>query len=308
LETSKRSEKAETNKNFIEMSVIRKIAQIVYSQNQNDGMGAKVRRSIGTMKLRNFDPFLMLDYFMVQSPAGFPDHPHRGFSTVTYMIDGSFAHEDFDGHRGLIKAGDVQWMTAGRGIVHAEMPATNELNTGLQLWINLPKKWKMIEPDYQELTSDQIPKLEPQEGVKIVAIAGIEGAKIYTKTPIMYLDIQIQPNTTFEQSIPKNYNLFAYILEGQGSFDSSSQEIQAHNCVTFNHETTQSTLQIKTTSSAFRFALIGGEPLNETVVQHGPFVMNTKEEVQEAMQDYYSFRNGFEKAKGFQSEIGNVNK
>ncbi|KAI8597471.1 RmlC-like cupin domain-containing protein, partial [Dissophora ornata] len=173
----------------------RSIVKSVLSREQSEGVGARVRRSIGRPELRNHDPFLMLDEFNVDKNGGFPDHPHRGFETVTYMLEGQFQHEDFAGHKGTIGPGDLQWMTAGRGIVHSEMPVKSQTRAhGLQLWINLPKEHKMCEPQYQELLDKEIPRATPEEGVTVKVIAGESHgvtSKVYTRTPTMYLDFKM---------------------------------------------------------------------------------------------------------------------
>ncbi|TYH30433.1 hypothetical protein ES288_A01G094900v1 [Gossypium darwinii] len=199
---------------------------------QPEGVGAVVRRSIGRFELRYFDPFLVLDEFSVTAPAGFPDHPHRGFETVTYMLQGAVKHEDFDGHRGTIGAGDLQWMTAGRGIVHSEMPAAQGTQKGLQLWINLSSKYKMIEPRYQEISSKDIAEAT-KDGIKVRVIAGEAlGTKsaVYTRTPTMYLDFTLEPGAHLQQPIPESWNAFVYVLEGEGIFGRlKSSPVNAHH-------------------------------------------------------------------------------
>ena len=196
--------------------VSRTIKQKVLSREQGEGMGARVRRSIGRPELRNFDPFLMLDEFKVGKPAGFPDHPHRGFETVTYMLPttkGSFAHEDFCGHKGIIGPGDLQWMTAGKGIVHSEMPANEDISHGLQLWVNLAKKDKLCEPAYQELKASDVPKVT-KDGVTAIVIAGEAlgvQSKVYTRTPTHYLHFIMEKNSVLNQPIPEGWNAFAYV-------------------------------------------------------------------------------------------------
>jgi len=175
-----------------------------------EGDGAQVRRIIKNTYLKRLDPFLMLDYFSVKLPGDFPDHPHRGFETVTYMISVSFHHEDFKGNKGTISPGDLQWMTAGKGIVHAEMPASaEEYSVGFQLWINLAEKDKFCDPQYQEIKKDKIP-VASQEGVTVKVIAGESlGQKgpIYARTPALYLDVEMDRNSKFEQNIPKGWNV-----------------------------------------------------------------------------------------------------
>ncbi|KAM7492754.1 hypothetical protein LguiA_035675 [Lonicera macranthoides] len=221
----------------------------------------------------------------VSAPAGFPDHPHRGFETVTYMLQfkyGAVTHEDFEGHKGTIGAGDLQWMTGGRGIVHSEMPAAYGTQKGLQLWINLSSKHKMMEPCYQEITTKNISEATT-EGIRVRIIAGEAlGIKspVYTRTPAMYSDFTLKPEAHLHQPIPKSWNSFVYIIEGSGDgFHSWNKS-----------------------SKILRFVLVGGEPLGEPVVQLGPFVMNTQQEIDQTIEDYESFSNGFEKARHWRSE------
>ncbi|KAI5674733.1 hypothetical protein M9H77_15097 [Catharanthus roseus] len=273
---------------------------------QHEGVGAIVRRSIGRFELKYFDPFLVLDEFSVAAPAGFPDHPHRGFETVTYMLQGAVTHEDFEGHKGTIEAGDLQWMTAGRGIVHSEMPAAHGTQTGLQLWINLSAKHKMIEPKYQEITSKDIAEAT-KDGVSVRVIAGeAMGIKspVYTRTPTMYLDFSLKPGTThLQQPIPETWNAFVYVLEGEGVFGNpKSSPTTAHHLLLLG---SGDGLEVWNKSSKpLRFILVGGEPLGEPVVQFGPFVMNTQEEIDRTIEDYENCINGFEKAMHWRSESG----
>ncbi|KNC86895.1 hypothetical protein SARC_00990 [Sphaeroforma arctica JP610] len=192
----------------------RSVVQSVLSVEQAEGAGARVRRSIGGRQLRNFDPFLMLDEFKVKAPNGFPTHPHWGFETVTYMLQGAVSHEDFAGHQGVIYPGDLQWMTAGRGIMHSEKPYGTGESAGLQLWVNLAKEYRMVKPACQiwisicwyELRSKDISKVE-KDGVHIAVIAGkamdVESV-VYTRTPTMYLDVTMQPGSSYSQAIPSD--------------------------------------------------------------------------------------------------------
>ncbi|KAL3694899.1 hypothetical protein R1sor_008550 [Riccia sorocarpa] len=280
----------------------RKVVKTLLSKEQDEGEGARVRRSIGRPEMKQLDPFLLLDHFSVTPPAGFPDHPHRGFETVTYLLKGIGTHQDFAGHKGIMGPGDLQWMTAGRGIVHCEMPGGTEASVGLQLWVNLAAKDKMIEPNYQELSNKDVPKVE-KDGVRVSVIAGESfGVKspVYTRTPTMYLDFTMQPGTSLHQAVPEGWNAFVYILEGQliiGSEDASP--IDSFHTVQLGPGDGVSVWNKGT--SAAQFVLIGGQPLNEPVVQHGPFVMNTREEIMQTIRDYQLGRNGFERARGWQS-------
>lgn len=280
----------------------RAVLKKLLAESQPEGQGATVRRSIGRPELRNLDPFLMLDEFSVSKPAGFPDHPHRGFETVTYMLDGAFTHQDFAGHKGTIGAGDVQWMTAGRGIVHSEMPAADGVQKGLQLWINLSSKDKMIEPRYQELLSKDISRAE-KDGVEVKIIAGEAfgvRSPVYTRTPTMYMDFTMQPGSQLHQPIPEGWNSFVYIIEGEGVFGrEKASPVSAHHCLVLGPGDGLSVWN--KSGKPLRFALVAGQPLNEPVVQHGPFVMSTPAEIQQAMEDYYYGRNGFEKARHWSS-------
>ncbi|GLT83623.1 hypothetical protein SLE2022_019000 [Rubroshorea leprosula] len=270
---------------------------------QHEGVGAVVRRSIGRFELRYFDPFLVLDEFSVTAPAGFPDHPHRGFETVTYMLQGAITHEDFEGHKGTIGPGDLQWMTAGRGILHSEMPAAQGTQKGLQLWINLSSKQKMIEPRYQEISSKDIAEAT-EDGIKVRVIAGEAlGTKspVYTRTPTMYLDFTLKPGAHLRQPIPMSWNAFVYVLEGEGVFGSSkSSPVTAHNLLLLGSG--DGLEAWNKSSKLLRFILVGGQPLGEPLVQFGPFVMNTQEEIDQTIDDFENFTNGFEKARHWRSE------
>ncbi|CAA2995583.1 Hypothetical predicted protein [Olea europaea subsp. europaea] len=281
----------------------RLVAKKILAKPQSEGDGAVVRRSIGRPELKSLDPFLMLDEFAVSPPAGFPDHPHRGFETVTYMLQGAFTHQDFAGHKGTIQTGDVQWMTAGRGIIHSEMPAGEGTQKGLQLWINLSSKDKMIEPRYQELLNEDIPKAE-KDGVEVKIIAGESmgvHSPVYTRTPTLYLDFTLKPNAQHHQSIPESWNAFVYIIEGEGTFGlQKSVPIKAHHVLVFGPGEGLSVWN--KSSNPLRFVLVGGQPLNEPVVQHGPFVMNTQAEIDKTIEDYYYSKNGFEMARHWRSQ------
>ncbi|CAH2063567.1 unnamed protein product, partial [Thlaspi arvense] len=217
-----------------------------------------------------------------------------GFESVTYMLQGGIIHQDFNGHSGTIHEGDVQWMTAGRGIIHSEMPE-KEINSGLQLWINLPSDDKMIDPKSLEISISEIPRAE-EEGVEVKVIAGESmgvQSPFYTKTPIMFLDVTLQPRGQINQTIPESWTAFAYVIEGDdGVFSSSdSSTVEAHNVVVFG---------TGKLACGIRQAL--GEPIGEPVVQHEPFVMNSQAEIDMAIEDYRNAKNGFEMAKNWRSE------
>ncbi|XP_029314122.1 pirin isoform X1 [Cottoperca gobio] len=284
---------------------VRRVEKTVLSVEQSEGVGARVRRSIGRKELRNLDPFLMLDEFSVSKPAGFPDHPHRGFETVTYVLEGITAHEDFCGHSGRLKAGDLQWMTAGQGVVHAEMPVSEEPVVGLQLWVNLARRDKMTEPAYQELKGSEIPK-PSQGGVTVAVISGEAlGAKskVYTRTPTLYLDFRLQTDALHVQPVPSGWTTFIYTLSGSIHVgpDKGQQKVEPHHIVVFEDG---DCVKVENKGpEVSHFVLIAGEPIKEPVVQQGPFVMTTEEEIRQAIRDYQTGRNGFERAVNWRSKI-----
>ncbi|KAG0237419.1 hypothetical protein BGW42_000995 [Actinomortierella wolfii] len=284
----------------------RYIDRAVLSQEQAEGVGARVRRSIGRPELRNFDPFLMLDEFNVDKNGGFPDHPHRGFETVTYMLKGSFQHEDFAGHRGKIGPGDLQWMTAGRGIVHSEMPVKTETPAhGLQLWINLPRDQKLCEPQYQELKDEDIPRANPSPGVVIKVIAGhSNGVKspVYTRTPTMYLDFRMEKHQKASTEIPEDFQGFIYTLSGTVYIGDNHFKGEPHHTLTLSHDGKE-VIRFETRDEDAHFVVIAGQPLRDPVVQYGPFVMNSQDEIYATFEDFQLHKNGFERAAGWKSEI-----
>ena len=277
---------------------------------QNEGRGARVRRSIGRHELRNLDPFLLLDEFEgnADDGAGFPDHPHRGFETVSYLLEGQFVHEDFTGRKGFMGPGDLQWMTAGRGIVHSEMPG-NCLTRGLQLWVNLKQKDKMVEPAYQEHISADIPT-KTEDGVTVKVIAGESmglKSEVRTRTPTYYLDFKLNStsenvNLPYKQYIPPGWTTFVYVLNGKVYF--GDQEVAAHNTAVFSKEEEMIEFRNALKEPA-HFVLISGEPINEPIFQHGPFVMNSEDEIRQAIRDYQNCQNGFEPARTWKSQEGN---
>lgn len=324
-----------TNMQQISRQVIKK----VFAQEQAEGVGARVRRSIGTRQLRNFSPFLMLDHFKVAEGAGFSDHPHRGQATVTYMTDGYFQHEDFAGHKGKIGPGDLQWMIAGRGIMHAEMPMHYDENgkklptpTGLQLWVDLPAHAKMSDPKYQEMTASEVPMASPRadqpaesEGhdwsMKVIA-GRSHGVESPVRSPenggCWYFDIHVQPGGWVFQEIPHGWNAFLYIMEGGLAIGPSDAVHEEYNTLVLSNPAGESQseesakhvlenidgVKIKNpTEKPVRVALIAGEPLDHQVVQYGPFVMTSMKEAYDAVDDFQHSRNGFERAKTWRSEI-----
>ncbi|CAG8590759.1 42_t:CDS:2 [Funneliformis caledonium] len=283
----------------------RNIARSFFAKSQPEGAGATVRRCIGGS--RTLDPFLMCDIFEVVPPAGFPDHPHRGFETVSYLLEGAIAHEDFVGNVGLIGPGDVQWMTAGRGVVHAEMPASKTPCRGIQLWINLAREFKMIEPSYQDLKDSEIPRAKPEPGIEVKIIAGESfGVKstVFTRTPTMFMDFKLEKGKRVEQKIPKDYSGFIYVLSGNGYFGGNQFKGEEHHAL-FLENDNGDYLPIEAKDTDLRFMLFAGKPLKEPVVNYGPFVMNSEEEIFQTMSDYEKATNGFEKAKKWRSSISN---
>ncbi|KAI1825417.1 RmlC-like cupin domain-containing protein [Xylaria intraflava] len=296
-----------------EMSVPRAIRKVFLAVEQAEGVGARVRRSIGTPQLRNFSPFLMLDHFNVKPPAGFPDHPHRGQETITYLLSGAVDHEDFAGNSGTIESGDLQFMTAGRGIMHAEMPRKNSdgsSNIGLQLWVDLPANLKKCEPRYRDLRAKEIPEVDISDKVHVKVISGqsggVDSVKDLAYTPVWILDVEIKPGGKLAQPLPVGWNAFSYQLEGSALFGSGEAKRsveQYHNCV-FDVEGDIVNVEVpENATSNARFVLIAGQILDQKVVQYGPFVLNSPEEVRQALYDYQFQTNGFERARDWTSEI-----
>lgn len=268
----------------------RPIGKVFTAVSQAEGDGARVKRTIGTRHLRNLQPFLMLDEFDVKPPGGFPDHPHRGQETVTYLLDGEFFHADNKGHKGHLLPGDVQWMTAGRGVVHSETPGPHG-GRGLQLWVNLKSKDKMMPARYQELAAAEIPKAE-KDGVAVTVIAGEAlgvAAKVFTVQPTMYLDFTLQPAKQHFQSVPDKWNGFVYVISGKGKIN--GHDVSSSQMATLPASPADGDTGVEaenTGSEALRFVLVAGEPIDEPCIQYGPFVMNTEEEIYKAMHDYQS--------------------
>jgi len=295
----------------------RAIRKTVLALEQSEGAGARVRRSIGTPSLRNLTPFLMLDHFSVSPGAGFPDHPHRGQETITYLIKGGMDHEDFAGNKGTINSGDLQFMTAGRGIMHAEMPRQNadgSANVGLQLWVDLPRELKYCEPRYRDLKAHEIPEVQGDEGrVKVKVISGefngVESAKDLAYTPVVFYDVEVKPGGRVELKVDQGFSVFAYILEGEVTFGGEAegrQPIKEFHNVVFEDDRGEGVVAAvaEDAEKPAKFVVIGGKRLDQPVVQYGPFVVNSKDEVYQTFVDYQSHSNGFERAKGWKSEIG----
>lgn len=257
----------------------------------SDGAGVKLTRVIGQRALEMLDPFLLLDEFGSDAAtdylAGFPDHPHRGFETVTYMLDGRMRHRDNAGNEGLLESGSVQWMTAGRGIVHSEMPEQDHgLMRGFQLWVNLPAADKMTAPRYQDIAPQQIPGVDPAPGVHVRVVAGEfngeRGPVSGVATEPVYLDVTLAPGAHVEIPLPQGHNAFAYVFEGDG-VRVDSEALSRSELGVLSHG---DTLRLSVGDSAARVLVVAGKPLNEPVAKYGPFVMNTPEQIVQAMQDY----------------------
>jgi redox-sensitive bicupin YhaK (pirin superfamily) len=285
----------------------RTVAGVVNSLETLEGGGFLVRRPFPKASFSDFDPFLLLDEMgpMQVAPGdakGAPDHPHRGFETVTYLLSGEMEHKDSRGHAGRLSAGDVQWMTAGAGVIHSEMPSREFARDGgrmhgFQLWVNLPKHDKMTKPRYQEIPSSQIPKATSPDGLVMVSVIAGEAmgekAVIETRTPIIYLHYKIEPGGAATQQVPEAYNAFAYIVEGEGSFGAERERAGDGQMVLFAQDGGEVRLENPADAKAtLEVLLIAGMPLNEPVARYGPFVMNTEAEIRQAIEDYQLGRMG----------------
>ncbi len=275
---------------------LRQVESTLAGQETSDGAGVRLTRIIGTPRLDSVDPFLLLDNFRSDNPddyvGGFPEHPHRGFETVTYLIAGRMRHRDSAGHAGVIETGGVQWMTAGRGIVHSEMPEQeNGLLSGFQLWVNLPAAHKMDKPRYQELAASEIPE-ERHDGVSIRVIAGATGrgtggAVRELITPVNFLDLHFAPGGVHAEQLPSAHRAVAYVYEG--SVIIGGREIGAGTLVILGPG---EAVAFENGSAPSRLLLLSGQPLDEPVVRQGPFVMNSREQIMQAFEDYRSGRLG----------------
>jgi redox-sensitive bicupin YhaK (pirin superfamily) len=270
------------------------VTRTVRGMPTSDGAGVRLTRVIGTPKLEDLDPFLMLDEFGSTEGAdyiaGFPDHPHRGFETVTYMLAGRMRHGDNHGNVGLLEPGSVQWMTAGRGIVHSEMPEQEDgLMRGFQLWVNLPAKDKMTEPRYQDIPPGDIPVVERDDGVRVKVLAGtadgVAGPVDGIATDPTYLDIAMPGGTSWTHALPPEYTCFAYVYEGAASFAETTVE-KGQLAVLEDG----GNVAVETGGGAARFILVAGRPLREPVAKYGPFVMNTTDEIRQAVADFRAGR------------------
>ena len=275
--------------------MIRNIQTIIPGIATSDGAGVKLRRSLGGQNQVRLDPFLMLDEFSSSDPndyvAGFPAHPHRGFETVTYMLEGHMLHEDHLGNQGHLKTGGVQWMTAGRGIIHSEMPQqVSGAMRGFQLWINLPAKEKMKPASYKDIQVEDIPKIALANGGSVKIIAGayddvgkaVQGPIQGITTAPLFLDVHLPPNAEFEQRIPKELNAFVYVYEGGLELGGPMMPAPKQAAIVLGDG---DLLKARSGSISAQFIVLAALPLHEPIVQYGPFVMNTRSEIEQAIDD-----------------------
>jgi quercetin 2,3-dioxygenase len=288
-------------KHYLGLMSTRTLENVIESVHASDGAGVKLRRSLGGPSGLRVDPFLMLDEFSSENPgdyiAGFPSHPHRGFETVTYLLDGHMLHEDHLGHRGDLKTGGVQWMTAGRGIIHSEMPQQeNGRMRGFQLWINLPAHEKMKPAGYRDLQADEIPLVTLPSGGSVKVIAGsveVDGRR--TSGPITgvttdptYLDVHLPAGARFEHSVNSEYSVFLYPYEGRVDVgpSGSARPLNSHSAGVLTSGGDR--IEVTAGPQGARLLVLAGRPLREPVVQYGPFVMNTRQEIEQAVRDFQS--------------------
>jgi hypothetical protein len=275
----------------------RRLRSLITGMPATDGAGVKLVRVIGQPALPDLDPFLLLDAFRSDNPddyiAGFPPHPHRGFETVTYLLEGRMRHKDSAGNEGVIEAGGIQWMTAGKGIVHSEMPEQeNGRLEGFQLWVNLPAAHKMTEPLYQEHDAGSIPtETRPGTSIKVITgktSQGTTGPITQPLTDPLYLDVSLEANTDFNEASPIDHNAFVYVIEGRITLETEAGEsaIVSRDQLAILSEGDRVSLKSKDTGA--RFLLIAGKPIGEPIARGGPFVMNTQAEVKQAFRDYQS--------------------
>jgi len=272
----------------------RKVERLIQGVATSDGAGVSLTRVLTGKLQHRLDPFLMLDAFGSDDPddyiAGFPDHPHRGFETITYMLAGRMRHRDSAGHEGLLGDGGVQWMTAGRGVIHSEIPEQKDgVMEGFQLWLNLPAQNKMAEPWYRDFASADIPEYATAEGVTVRVIAGesngVAGAVSRTVTEPLYLDIHLPAGTSFSTAIPATHNAFIYTYRGAAHVAGMQVDLQRMGILSNTAGADGVTVSA---TEPTQLILVAGKPLNEPIVQYGPFVMNTQEEIHQALEDFRS--------------------
>jgi len=270
----------------------RTVEQLITGKATSDGAGVKLTRVLTQSLQRRLDPFLMLDAFGSDQPddyiAGFPDHPHRGFETITYMIAGRMQHRDNAGHEGLLENGGVQWMTAGRGVIHSEIPQQQEgVMEGFQLWLNLPARDKLTDPWYRDFTAADLPGFVTDAGVVVTVIAGesggIIGAVTREATAPLYLDLHLPAGADFTQALPPGHNAFVYVY--RGAVRIADREIPAQRMAILSNDAEADGVTLTALGEA-KVLLIAGQPLDEPIVQYGPFVMNTPQEIDQAIHDF----------------------
>ena len=270
----------------------RQVERQIAGQATSDGAGVKLTRVLTQDLQRRLDPFLMLDAFGSDNPddyiAGFPDHPHRGFETVTYMIAGRMLHRDSAGHEGLLEGGAVQWMTAGRGVIHSEIPQqTDGVMEGFQLWLNLPARDKLSAPWYRDFKAEELPRFVTAQGVTVIVIAGesqgVSGAVTRAASAPLFLDLHLPAGSSFEQTLPLAHNAFVYVYRGEVRI--AGQTVPTQRMAVLANGGTADGVLIEASVDA-RVLLLAGQPLKEPIAQYGPFVMNTQQEIHEAISDF----------------------
>jgi quercetin 2,3-dioxygenase len=274
------------------MNILRSVETTIAGRPTSDGAGVKLTRVITQDLQRRLDPFLMLDNFGSDNPddyiAGFPNHPHRGFETITYMIAGRMLHKDSAGNQGLLENGGVQWMTAGRGVFHSEIPQQEDgVMEGFQLWLNLPAKDKMTKPWYRDFTAGDLPTFTTEQGVHGIVIAGqaqgVEGAVQREGTQPLYVDLHFNNSASFEQALPATHNAVVFVY--RGTVRINGVEVSAKNMAILSNDAQSEGVRIEAEEGS-KALLIAGQPLNEPIAQYGPFVMNTEQEIRQALSDF----------------------
>ncbi|PNK60613.1 pirin family protein [Psychrobacter sp. FDAARGOS_221] len=289
-----------TTKNSVTVNQPRVVEHLYQGVDTQDGAGVKLTRVLTNQLQHRLDPYLMLDNFKSDNPddyiAGFPNHPHRGFETITYMITGRMRHKDSAGNEGLLQNGGVQWMTAASGVIHSELPEQEDGEMeGFQLWLNLPAKDKMNDPWYKDFQNEDLPKFETDNGTKVTVIAGeshgVEGAVTREHTEPNYLDIHLPAGASFSHSIPANHNAFAFVYRGSAKI--SGQDVPIKTMAILKNDANTDGVVIEgSADEETKVVLITGRPLNEPIVQYGPFVMNTQQEIIQAVTDFQEGRFG----------------
>jgi redox-sensitive bicupin YhaK (pirin superfamily) len=275
--------------------VVRSVKNLWKSQPTVEGAGVHLRRAFGFQEMPGLDPFLLMDDFRSENPrdyqAGFPWHPHRGMETITYVLDGDVEHGDSLGNAGVISAGDIQWMTAGSGIVHQEMPKGDRKGRmfGFQLWSNLPRRDKMMDPRYQEVKAEEIPVVKTSEGATVRVVAGeVEGTRGPVKDIVSdpeYLDVTVPAGKTFVHATKPDHTVFAYVFEGEGRFNGADPDARQGDGTLVLYGP-GSSIEVATDGKSVRFLLVSGKPLQEPIAWHGPIVMNTQAEIRAAFREF----------------------